>query len=75
MHTDDDPQMAVNANGHAIRVAVSDGDPHVPQMEPRLPTRVGGNGLRIVDALSNHWGVERVPGDGKTVWFDREMPI
>jgi hypothetical protein len=33
----------------------------------------GGHGLRMVDALSTRWGVDRVDGAGKSVWF--ELPL
>ncbi|MGI8755288.1 MAG: ATP-binding protein, partial [Acidimicrobiales bacterium] len=53
LHTEDNPEMAVRADADAIHVAVSDGDPRIPEMAPLAPSRVGGNGLRIVDALSD----------------------
>ena len=30
----------------------------------------GGWGLELIDQLSNRWGVDQHPGDGKTVWFE-----
>lgn len=30
----------------------------------------GGWGLDLIDELSNRWGVDQHPGDGKTVWFE-----
>jgi anti-sigma regulatory factor (Ser/Thr protein kinase) len=40
-------------------------------VEPRTagPTDLHGRGLRIVETLSDTWGVDRSPLGGKTVWF------
>ncbi len=62
-------RLAVQVEEDRIRVEVSDngqGFDHGPL--PPDPGRAGGWGLRLVDALSERWGVER---DGKTVvWFE-----
>ena len=58
--------MTIEANGE-IRVEVSDsggGRPTALSPEPRDLT---GRGLRIVEALSDAWGVTLRP-EGKTVW-------
>ena len=34
----------------------------------------GGWGLDLIDELSNRWGVDQHPGDGKTVWFEIDNP-
>ncbi|MFG3493891.1 ATP-binding protein [Streptomyces sp. NPDC047928] len=53
-----------------LRVEVSDGSER-----PALPVRPvdrlgeGGRGLLLVDAVTDRWGVTRLP-DGKTVWFE-----
>jgi anti-sigma regulatory factor (Ser/Thr protein kinase) len=61
--------ISVNTEGRRVRVAVSDHSPEVPHVLPMEPTRVGGNGMRIIDSLSNTWGYEPVDG-GKAVWFE-----
>jgi anti-sigma regulatory factor (Ser/Thr protein kinase) len=47
---------------------------------PSPPTRrrghnlAGGWGLELMDLLSDRWGVDQHPGDGKTVWFELVDP-
>jgi anti-sigma regulatory factor (Ser/Thr protein kinase) len=36
----------------------------------RGASEAGGWGLGLIDRLSNHWGVDKDGGGGKTVWFD-----
>jgi anti-sigma regulatory factor (Ser/Thr protein kinase) len=53
---------------NAIRVEVSDGGSGLPVLLAPSVDRTSGRGLRIVQALSDEWGVRRGPS-GKTVWF------
>lgn len=57
------------AADHALRVEVSDVSPDLPVPQEPSSTRVGGHGLRIVEALSTRWGVEFEDGV-KIVWFE-----
>jgi hypothetical protein len=50
----------------SVTVAVSDHARRTPQLV-LSSSHVGGRGLRIVDALSQRWGME-FGNDGKTVW-------
>ncbi|MCU1452955.1 MAG: putative regulatory protein [Acidimicrobiales bacterium] len=68
-HTSSEPEVTVTQTADSVRVEVSDEDPGTPVVQPANPTRVGGNGLRIVDRWSDTWGVTSRPGDGKVVWF------
>ena len=52
-----------------LTVEVHDHDPTPPVMAPADPSSPRGRGLRIVDALSQEWGVTMLQDDGKTVWF------
>jgi anti-sigma regulatory factor (Ser/Thr protein kinase) len=64
-------EVAVTRGGDSIRVQVTDpgaGEPTVRSPTAEDPT---GRGLRIVQALSADWGVERV-STGKAVWFTLE---
>ena len=51
-----------------LRCEVTDADPRIPQLDDRPLDAEGGRGLRLVDELSDHWGVS-VHNEGKTVWF------
>ena len=67
MHAHSEFELAINAHDQ-IRIEVSDagrGRPTLLQPDVRALT---GRGLRIVDAMSDAWGViANTPG--KTVWF------
>ncbi len=52
-----------------IRVEVTDTAGGIPMMRSPAPDEPSGRGLRIVDMLSDSWGVEGPSGTGKTVWF------
>jgi len=64
-----DPQPDV-----PMTIEVEDSDDHVPH-PPTTPPAVGGRGLRIVDEVTDAWGVESLDGGGKIVWaeFDRDQ--
>ncbi len=58
-----------------VVIEVWDQNPHAP--EARQPERDAetGRGLMLVEALSQRWGHERVPGwPGKVVWAELRLP-
>lgn len=63
------PRVRVEVDRSHLRIAVTDAGPVPPRAPPRDPRRVGGNGIRIVDALAADWGTHVHDGLGKTVWF------
>ena len=66
-------RLIVDAHDEHVRVTVHDtGAGPLPEMRPpdRLPHEGGGHGLRLVDMVSDRWGVER----GSTrVWFEFDL--
>ncbi len=66
-HTDSPHKLAVSHRHDVVRIEVTDGDPAPPVLQPPSTTRLGGRGIRLVDALSAAWGVRRC-GPGKAVW-------
>jgi anti-sigma regulatory factor (Ser/Thr protein kinase) len=70
---DSELRLIVHADGERLRVTVHDtGAGPLPAMRPleRLPHQGGGHGLRLVDRVSDRWGVER----GSTrVWFEFDL--
>jgi anti-sigma regulatory factor (Ser/Thr protein kinase) len=66
-------QLIVDMDETRMRVTVHDtGAGPLPEMRPleRLPHEGGGHGLRLVDRVSDRWGVER----GSTrVWFELDL--
>jgi anti-sigma regulatory factor (Ser/Thr protein kinase) len=53
-----------------IRIAIVDSGSGLPEMRSPRPDEPSGRGLRIVELLSDEWGViPSTPNTGKTVWF------
>ncbi|CAN5752399.1 ATP-binding protein [soil metagenome] len=59
----------VVVTGRQVRIEVLDASPVLPRLLGQAPACVGGNGMRLVDALATRWGVEVLPA-GKAVWFE-----
>jgi len=67
-HAQSDFELAIYDEQGEIRVEVSDAGRGRPTLRSPTSREPSGRGLRIVQALSNAWGV--VPGeDGTSVWF------
>jgi serine/threonine-protein kinase RsbW len=66
-HAHTDFELTVEVDRH-VRVEVRDRGTGTPRVLSPRPTDPSGRGLRIVDALSDDWGVEE-RSDGKAVWF------
>ncbi|MBB4705459.1 anti-sigma regulatory factor (Ser/Thr protein kinase) [Sphaerisporangium siamense] len=59
----------------ALVGAVTDLGPGRPRLLAAAADLEHGRGLRIVDALTDSWGVDPLPGGaGKTIWFARAEP-
>lgn len=71
-HANSEFELAISTGGE-IRVEVRDGGEGQPQLLSPTPREPTGRGLRIVDAMSDAWGVQPSPG-GKTVWFTLARP-
>ncbi|MFI6051432.1 SpoIIE family protein phosphatase [Streptomyces violascens] len=57
----------------ALLCEVVDDDHTLPTLLSAGPRDEAGRGLRVVSALAREWGTSRT-GNGKTVWFDVELP-
>jgi anti-sigma regulatory factor (Ser/Thr protein kinase) len=55
-----------------IRLSAVDKKRSMVTLDKRSPEDTGGRGLVLVDALSDHWGVDLLPW-GKRVWAEIRM--
>lgn len=69
VHAHSVAEVSVDRAGAGVRVGVADQSSTSPVVRPADPRRIGGNGMRIIDALSDAWGTIRHPESGKEVWF------
>lgn len=68
-HANSPFSVQVRPNGSSVRVSVSDASRASPSLRPDNWAAISGRGLRLIDALAAHWGVE-IKEDGKTVWAE-----
>jgi anti-sigma regulatory factor (Ser/Thr protein kinase) len=62
--------ISIACDGRAVRVDVRDASSVEPASQNRAATIPGGLGLHIVAACASRWGLDRLPGGGKAVWFE-----
>jgi anti-sigma regulatory factor (Ser/Thr protein kinase) len=62
-------QLTIACEREAVLIEVTDVGGGSPQLRSPAPEDLTGRGLRIVEALSDDWGVQRSASPGKTVWF------
>jgi anti-sigma regulatory factor (Ser/Thr protein kinase) len=70
VHTESVPTVRVLVSVDLVRVEVEDACPVLPVAGILDPTAACGRGLVLVEHLTQRWGVTRVPGPGKVVWFE-----
>jgi anti-sigma regulatory factor (Ser/Thr protein kinase) len=66
------PPITVRVECHGsdgLRVSVTDGNPQPPIRQEPGSEDGSGRGIRLVDVISDRWGVHPRPGEGKEVWF------
>lgn len=71
LHASSAPRLEMHLGRKAIRMAVYDADPRMPERREPDVERPGGRGLHLLDMLATRWGAEP-HGDGKVVWFELE---
>lgn len=70
LHTRSRATVTVLARADGARVSVHD-DADLPPVRGVLDElAMSGRGLVMVEQLSQQWGVTRIPGAGKEVWFE-----
>ncbi len=68
-HTQTEFELILERTPQGVRIEVADRGRGAPQMRSPTIDEPTGRGLRIVEMLSDAWGVEFAPQGGKTVWF------
>lgn len=68
MHASTEVKVTVAVADGVAEVGVTDSSSAVPTMRRSTWRAEGGRGLRLVDLLTQEWGVTPLPG-GKQVWF------
>jgi anti-sigma regulatory factor (Ser/Thr protein kinase) len=57
-----------------VRVEVFDQNTRLPYFAVAPPDAYSGRGLMLLRELASAWGVESHSDDGKTIWFELELP-
>lgn len=57
------------AGDDALEIRVRDANPAPPERRAVNLDAEGGRGLMLVDLVSQTWGSDQNPDDGKSVWF------
>ena len=74
-HADSPCRIRLSLNPVALRIDVIDTGTGTPEPQPASFTKEHGRGLHLVAALTNAWGLEMVPGEGKLVWAELARPV
>ena len=74
IHAGTEVEVLVRLLPETVRVEVMDTADSAPMPRTASTEDSSGRGLALVESLARSWGVDPVPGGGKTVWFevDRE---
>jgi anti-sigma regulatory factor (Ser/Thr protein kinase) len=62
--------LTVEVLPETVRVRVRDTGPGFEHIPAGNGDRTSGWGLHLVESLSDRWGIERIPADGTSVWFE-----
>jgi serine phosphatase RsbU (regulator of sigma subunit)/anti-sigma regulatory factor (Ser/Thr protein kinase) len=62
--------ICVRPASESVRVEVHDASSRIPMRLAPSTSNMTGRGLAMVEALASRWGVDQVPGGGKTVWCE-----
>jgi anti-sigma regulatory factor (Ser/Thr protein kinase) len=65
--------ILLHLGANRLRVSVRDENTRLPQLTAVPPDALSGRGLAMVAALAVDWGIETVPGAGKTIWFEVDL--
>ena len=69
-HARTDFDLEVHVVDQTIRVQVADESHESPHIEGGSAGEHGGRGLQIVRGVTDDFGIDWRPGDGKAIWFE-----
>jgi PAS domain S-box-containing protein len=69
VHADGPYRISIESGEGVLRIGVTDGTTAGPQLSPDDMHATSGRGMRMIEALTDRWGVHLGEG-GKTVWFE-----
>jgi anti-sigma regulatory factor (Ser/Thr protein kinase) len=67
--------LELTRRGDALRVAVVDTGPGMPDLQNPGLSAYGGRGLHIVSALATAWGIDHLEDGCKAVWAEVATPL
>ncbi len=70
LHTDSVPTVSVEISAGSAWVSVQDESPLTPLRGVLHDSALCGRGLVLVERVAQQWGVTRIAGNGKIVWFE-----
>jgi anti-sigma regulatory factor (Ser/Thr protein kinase) len=69
-HARTDFDLEVHVVDRNVRVQIADQSHGEPEIQGHSISESNGRGLQIVRRLSDRFGIDWDPGDGKTIWFE-----
>ena len=70
VHGGGEVEVLVRLVPGSVRVEVMDASATAPVPREAADEDTSGRGLALVESLARRWGIDPVPGGGKTVWFE-----
>jgi hypothetical protein len=70
LHARTEFDLEVQVVDRNVRVQVADKSHGEPELQEHSISESHGRGLQIVRRLSDRFGIDWFPGDGKTIWFE-----
>jgi anti-sigma regulatory factor (Ser/Thr protein kinase) len=74
VHASSGFDVDVDRSDAALTISVTDRGDGTPAIQSPSSSEPHGRGLRIVEALSDDWGIGSSTEAGKTVWFRMSLP-
>lgn len=73
VHASSGFSVSIDRSDTAVTISVTDRGDGTPAMQSPSSSEPHGRGLRIVEALSDSWGITPTAGTGKSVWFQLSL--